>query len=90
LPGWWQVVKEVVQLCWLAQCRSGSSAYSVVGWSHLFWLKFRDSQHQRRVWSDGSNDWIGLSVSSCTTIDQSLVVATVISLAYVVISSAYR
>jgi hypothetical protein len=50
----------------------------------------RYSQHQRRVWSDGSSGWIGLSVSSCTIIGQSLVVATVISLAYVVISSAYQ
>ena len=70
-------------------------------WSHLFWLKFRDSphplqgesrysQHQRRVWSDGSSGWIRLSVSTCTIIGQSQVISVVISPAYLTIRFAYQ
>jgi len=75
----------------LFSCRLVSSLLVEVSrLSSPFQGESRYSQHQRRVWSDGSNDWIGLSVSNCTIIGQTAVVATVISPAYHTISSAYQ
>ena len=72
-------------------CRLASSLLVEVSrLSSPFQGESRYSQHQRRVWSDGSNGWIGLSVSSCTIIGHSPVVAVVISCAYHTISSAYQ
>ncbi len=72
-------------------CRLASSLLVEVSrLSSPFQGESRYSQHQRRVWSDGSNGWTRLSVSSCTIIGQTAVVATVISPAYHTISSAYQ